>query len=155
MAVGSRRPRCNPLFPSMSYHNQCQDDTAALTKEAESRSNAAERTPSKQSPRPVTEVHPHAERPYSKGKAAMPCSAYEGFTCKSFIHVQNTNKKCAVCAKRAHFLDSLGDVPNPFRVHRKDCLGQEHPAYAEDPNEDKRIEALCKASRTTRKATRR
>ena len=131
------------FFPVCSDHDQCQDDTATLADEVESSSSTSERTPSKQSPRPVTEEHPHAERPYRKGKGAMPCSAYEGFTCKSFIHVGNTKKKCAVCAKRAHFLDSLGDVPNPFLVHRKDCLGQEHPAYAEDPNEDKRIEALC------------
>ena len=127
----------------MFYHDQCEDDTAARMEEAESSSAASDRAPPQQSPRPVTEVHPHAERRYSKGKGAMSCSAYEGFTCKSFIHVQSTNKKCAVCAKRAHFLDSLGDVPNPFLVHRKDCLGQEHPAYAEDPNEDKRIEELC------------
>ena len=52
-------------------------------------------------------------------------------------------RRRAMLVQRAHFLESLGDVRNPFLVHRKDCLGQEHPAYAEDPNEDKRIEALC------------
>ena len=53
------------------------------------------------------------------------------------------NAKCRDCAKKAAFLNSLGAVHNPFSVHRKDCLGQEHPAYADDPKEDKRIETLC------------
>ena len=88
-------------------------------------------------------MHVHAERPYSK-KTSMPCSGYnDDFKCKKFIPVGNTKKKCSDCAKKAAFLDSLGDVHNPFSVHRKDCLGQEHPAFADDPKEDERIEALC------------
>ena len=81
--------------------------------------------------------------PYSKGKGAIPCSGYEGFTCKKFILVGNELKKCRDCAKKAAFLDSLGDVHNPFSEHRKDCLGQELPGSANDRKEEKRIEALC------------
>ena len=80
---------------------------------------------------------------YFKGRGGIPCSGYEGFTCKKFIPVGHELKRCRDCAKKAAFLDSLGDVHNPFSVHRKDCLGQEHPGSANDRKEEKRIEALC------------
>ena len=63
------------FFPVCSDHDQCQDDTASLTEEVESSSSTSERTPSKQSPRPVTEEHRMPKGHTVKARVLSPAAA--------------------------------------------------------------------------------